>query len=152
MNLTVGQIVYLLTKKSPNPKVYPALVCEEIQKRSLQGKTVNYVIRLPTDDRREIEVDNIDAEIFESIEEARDAMFKRAKDSIEEILDVAEKMSNIFKEETEMLQNSESLTLEPEASGLSAEGQGYASVDLGDGNVARISIDEINKMNEVPVE
>ena len=86
MNLTVGQIVYLLTKKSPNPKVYPALVCEEIQKRSLQGKTVNYVIRLPTADRREIEVDNIDAEIFESVEEARDAMFKRAKDSIEEIL------------------------------------------------------------------
>ena len=70
MNFSVGQLVYLLTRK--DPKVYPALVCEEIKKKSLSGESTSYMIRLPTDEAKEVELDKLDAEVFTSISEARE--------------------------------------------------------------------------------
>jgi len=140
MNFSVGQVVYLLTKKDPN--VYPALVCEEIHKRSLTGKTTSYVVRLPTKDSQEVELDKLDAEVFTGIDEARSEMISRATDQINFILGKAEEISSVFSEfvinESENLsENSSPDILIPEE---------YATVDLGDGQVARINVGEIDKM------
>ena len=87
MKLNVGQVIYLLTNKSS--KVYPALVCEEIKKKSLDGETTNYVVRLPTDDAREVEVDKLDAEIFETIKDAKETMLSRISSEIDSMLEQA---------------------------------------------------------------
>ena len=89
MKLLVGQVVFLLTGKSS--KVYPALVSEEIKKRSLSGETTNYVVRLPTEDAREVEISKLDAEVFETIESARETILDRISTQVDKMLDDKEK-------------------------------------------------------------
>ena len=143
MKLNVGQVIYLLTKKSS--KVYPALVCEEIKKRSLAGETTNYVVRLPTDDAREVEVDKLEAEIFESVKEAKETMLGRISSEIDLMLEQAVNMSSVFSEfaidQPDALED-----LTEEESVESSTDEDFAIVDLGDGKVARMNIDHVNNV------
>ena len=150
MNLSVGQVVFLLTKKSS--KVYPVLVCEEIKKRSLAGETVNYVVRLPTDDSTEVEIDKLDAEIFETVDHAREAIIGRISEQVDQMLQSAISLSEMFSEfvisgdEKNETDNSSADSDVPVPEG------DFALVDLGDGNVARLNIkdagDIIGSQNE----
>lgn len=140
MNFSVGQVIYLLTKK--DPKVYPALVCEEIQKKSLEGKTTSYVVRLPTDDSQEIELDKLNAEVFTGVDEARIAMIERATSQINFILKKAKEISEVFSQfviddESEVIDNNNQDDIS----------DGYATVDLGDGQVARINVKDMDMNN-----
>jgi vacuolar-type H+-ATPase subunit I/STV1 len=146
MNFSVGQIIYLLTRK--DPKVYPALVSEEINKRSLSGESTSYMVKLPTEDTKEIELNKLDAEVFISLDEARDKMIERATGQINLILEKAKSISSVFDEFITSKENSTQSPLdEPEGDNLSdAE---YASVDLGNGKVGRIDVSSINKIKEM---
>ena len=141
MKLNVGQVIYLLTNKSS--KVYPALVCEEIKKRSLAGETTNYVVRLPTDDSREVEVDKLDAEIFESVKDAKETMIGRISSEIDLMLEQAVNMSSVFSEFAidQTIETVESIAEEPSDPG---EEEDFALVDLGDGKVGRVNIGHVN--------
>ena len=141
MKLNVGQVIYLLTSKSS--KVYPALVCEEIKKRSLAGETTNYVVRLPTDDAREVEVDKLDAEIFESVEEAKQTMIDRISSEIDSMLEQAVNMSSVFSEFVIDQSVATVDNVEEETHDLTAEDD-FAIVDLGDGKVGRVNIGHVN--------
>lgn len=148
MNFSVGQVIYLLTKK--DPKVYPALVCEEIQKKSLNGKTTSYVVRLPTDDSQEIELDKLDTEVFTGVNEARVAMIARATEQINFILKKAEEISEVFSEfvideKSDYMPES---IIHSDSIDESEQGEDYATVDLGDGNVARINVKDMDKIRE----
>ena len=141
MKLNVGQVIYLLTNKSS--KVYPALVCEEIKKRSLAGETTNYVVRLPTDDAREVEVDKLDAEIFESVSDAKETMLGRISSEIDSMLEQAVNMSSVFSEFAIDQNATAADIVEEEAPDLTAE-EDFAIVDLGDGKVGRVNIGHVN--------
>tara|TARA_E500000331_G_C17228240_1_gene701395 strand:+ start:918 stop:1358 length:441 start_codon:yes stop_codon:yes gene_type:complete len=143
MNFSVGQVIYLLTRK--DPKVYPALVCEEVQKRSLTGNTTSYVVRLPTDDAKEVELERLDAEIFIGVDEARSAMIERATEQINFILAKAKEISHVFSEFATAEINIENNAEEDNDSSEIFD-QEYATVDLGGGQVARINVNDINKM------
>lgn len=151
LNFVVGQVIYLLSRK--DPKVYPALVCEEIKKKSLTGESINYMIRLPTEDLKEVELDRLDVEIFTSIASAKKAMIEKATSQINFILESAKEASNIFEEFkvpdllTEDLDTNkvESISTQTE-NDIDSE---YATVDLGDGKMGRIKIDDVNQMSEV---
>ena len=141
MKLNVGQVIYLLTNKSS--KVYPALVCEEIKKRSLAGETTNYVVRLPTDDAREVEIDKLDAEIFESVKEAKETMLGRISSEIDSMLEQAVNMSSVF---SEFAIDQAAVIVddgEEDETGPAAE-EDFAIVDLGDGKVGRVNIGHVN--------
>ena len=143
MSFNVGQVIYLLTKREL--KVYPALVCEEIQKRSLTGHSVDYIVRLPTNDMQEVSLEKLDTEIFTSISLARDEMIARASKKIDSILKSAEDASIIFSE----FATSENSTQESqEPQGAQDADDGFATVDLGDGNTARINLNEVNKLGD----
>lgn len=141
MKLNVGQVIYLLTNKSS--KVYPALVCEEIKKRSLAGETINYVVRLPTDDAREVEVDKLDAEIFESVKDAKETMIGRISAEIDSMLEQAVNMSSVFSEFAIDQTPAAVENVEEEVSNTNTE-EDFALVDLGDGKVGRVNIGHVN--------
>tara|TARA_B100000214_G_scaffold342844_1_gene290923 strand:- start:1882 stop:2322 length:441 start_codon:yes stop_codon:yes gene_type:complete len=143
MNFSVGQVIYLLTKK--DPKVYPALVCEEVQKRSLTGNTTSYVVRLPTDDAKEVELERLDAEIFTGIDEARSTMISKATEKIDFILSRAEEISHVFSEFA-VSENSDESEPEEVIESEESQDQEYATVDLGGGQVARINVNDISKI------
>ena len=141
MKLNVGQVIYLLTNKSS--KVYPALVCEEIKKKSLDGETTNYVVRLPTDDAREVEVDKLDAEIFETIKDAKETMLSRISSEIDSMLEQAVNMSSVFSK----FVIDQPVTIEDQAGEENTESaveEDFALVDLGDGKVGRVNIGHVN--------
>ena len=141
MKLNVGQVIYLLTNKSS--KVYPALVCEEIKKRSLAGETTNYVVRLPTDDAREVEVDKLDAEIFESVSEAKETMIGRISSEIDSMLEQAVNMSSVFSEFA-IEQGAAIVEDVEEVEAETSADEDFAIVDLGDGKVGRVNIGHVN--------
>ena len=141
MNLSVGQVIFLLTKKSS--KVYPALVCEEIKKKSLDGETINYVVRLPTDGSQEVEIDKLDAEIFENIDAARKTIIGRISLQIDKMLDEAVKMSSVFSEFAIEQETQLDIPI-PIISSDQDSNDEFALVDLGDGNVARLNIKDTN--------
>ena len=94
MKLDVGQIVYILSRK--DRKVYPAVVIEEICRKTIEEKVTSYVIRLPDKNKTETLLEEIDADYFMSIEEVEREMQKNAEDQIDKILNVAKKMEAVF--------------------------------------------------------
>jgi len=143
MNFNVGQVIYLLTKKEL--KVYPALVCEEIQKRSLTSQSVDYIVRLPTNDMQEVSLEKLDTEIFTSLELARDEMIARASRKIDSILKSAEDASSIF---SEFITSESTAEQDLKAEDSNDDEDGFATVELGDGKTARINLNEVNKIGD----
>ena len=59
MNYTVGQIVYLLSKKEI--KVYPAQIIEEIKRKTINEEIVSYIILLPDKGKTEVLIEELSA-------------------------------------------------------------------------------------------
>jgi|18_taG_2_1085343.scaffolds.fasta_scaffold32521_3 hypothetical protein len=147
MNFSVGQVVYLLTRK--DPKVYPALICEEIKKRSLSGESTDYMVRLPTDDSQEIELDKLDAQIFTSLSQARDHMISRATEQIDLILERAKSISEVFAQFAVTEDADSALDMSISEAAVDEHDKEYAAIDLGDGKVGRIDVNDISKLKEM---
>ena len=138
MSYAVGQIIYLLSKK--DIKVFPALVVEEIKRKTIDKEHVSYVIRLPDKDMSEVILEEIDAEIFVSLKDLEKKMVKNAKDQILSLLSKAENISEIFLDEKE--KEKEKVKAIQESTSEKNLGD-VAKVDLGNGQVGRIKISEI---------
>ena len=136
-DLNVGQVVYLCSKKEA--RVYPALVAEEINKTTLSGKSTSYVVKLPTEDGREVSLDTVDAEVFTSVEQAREKMLEKASAQIDMILKKASELA-------EIAFNIQPDQADPEISVEGSSTQDYATVDLGDGVVGKLDLSGLDKL------
>ena len=84
MRYEVGQVLFvILSKKS---QVYPMMVVEEITKKNLQGEDVNYVLQGGADPTSTVLLNQVDGEIFESAEEAKNTLISRATSQIERLV------------------------------------------------------------------
>ena len=84
MRYEVGQVLFvILSKKS---QVYPMMVVEEITKKTLQGEDVNYVLQGGADPTSTVLLNQVDGEIFESAEEAKNTLISRATSQIERLV------------------------------------------------------------------
>ena len=129
MSYTVGQIIYLLSKK--DIKVFPALVVEEIKRKTIDQELVSYVIKLPDKDRSEVILEEIDAEIFVSLKDLEKSMIKNAKDQITALLNKAESVSEIFLDKKEVKKVAKENASESSLGDI-------AKVDLGNGQIANL--------------
>ena len=94
MKLEVGQIIYILSRK--DRKVYPAIVIEEICRKTLEEEAVSYVIRLPDKSKTQVKLEEIDADYFVSVEDVEKEMKRAAEDQINAIISNAVKMTDAF--------------------------------------------------------
>jgi len=140
-NLSVGQVVYLCSKKEA--RVYPALVSEEINKTTLEGRSTSYVVKLPTDDAREVSLETVDAEVFTSIKSARDEMLLKASNQIDMILSNASELAYAAFNIKDTAEENINLAA-PDKDNSSNDG--YATVDLGDGVVGKIDLETLSKI------
>ena len=62
MSYFVGQIIYLLNTEKL--KVYPVQVVEEITRKSLEGKQITYIVKLPDKEGTNVNLADINAKIF----------------------------------------------------------------------------------------
>ena len=162
MNICVGQIVYLLSNK--DIKVYPAQVIEEINRKTLSGSETSYVIRLPDKNRSEVNISQIDAEIFTSSKDLEDKMIENAKCKIKELMRSATELESIFEDVVSItdvseisLDISENVKDKPPAvqkkrrkrrTSAKAKKEEKVIVDLGNGMTGKIDVNSINQLGE----
>ena len=65
MDINVGQVVFLLSNKEA--RVFPALVTEQIDKKTMVGREKHYVVKLPNKEMSEVPLSKIDAQVFKSM-------------------------------------------------------------------------------------
>ena len=140
MTYTVGQIVYLLSRK--DVKVFPALVIEEIKRKTIESEIISYVVRLPDKSMSEVLLEEISADVYVSLEDLKESMMKNAKVQIERLLEKAEKTSDVFASEETDNDNSE-LIINENGTGNGVESGSVAVVDLGNGQTGKINLKEL---------
>ena len=103
--MRVGQIVYLLSNK--DIRVFPAQVIEEINRKTLTGSKTSYVIKLPDKTGSEVNIENIDAQIFTSARDLESKMIENAKSKISSILQSARTLESVFEDVVVVEESSE---------------------------------------------
>ena len=139
LTLNVGQVIYLLANK--DARVYPVLVTEQIDKKTLSGNSTSYVVRLPTEEKKEVNLEEIKSEVFISVEEARKSMIEKASKQIDTILDQASEIAKIFP-----TSNSKAELGTPEVKSEQDSENNFAFVELGNGQQARLNIKDLDKI------
>ena len=151
MSYTVGQVIYLLSRK--DIKVYPVQVIEEVTRKTIEEELVSYVIKLPDEKETEVILDAVDAEVFTTIADVELKMMENASKQIKSFLEGAEKLSKVFKSipplqdvkevsvETEMENTSSTKTQGKKKS--NSKKKTTAEVDLGNGITGKINLSSL---------
>ena len=77
----VGQVVFVALQKKA--QVFPVLVIEELTKKTIEGSTVEYVVKYGT---KTLPMRELEGEIFASADELRRALIERAAASVTELV------------------------------------------------------------------
>ena len=130
---TIGHIVFVVLSKKN--QVYPMQVTEIITKRTLQGEETNYILQAGSDRDSKVSMDQIDGEVFESPEKARQTLIQRATQQINRLIDAAVTKSTEW--------YGESATLEREEFTEKITDDLVETVVLPDGTVAKVRLPNI---------
>lgn len=96
--LRVGQVIFVL--QSSQMKLIPAQVTEEINRKKIDGETVQYYVRFGTDpDAKTFLLDFSKVSVFETIQESLEFLLDNARASIEQICNEASDAAAIFGEQ-----------------------------------------------------
>ena len=87
MKYQVGQILYVVLRKET--RVFPMQVVEEITKKTLEGEVTSYMVRGGQDPKAQLLITDIDGEIFDSSDKAKQVLIDRATASINRLMDSA---------------------------------------------------------------
>ena len=129
MNFEVGQIIYLLSRKDTS--AYPAQIIEEIKRKTIESEVVSYIIRLPNQDNSEVLLEEINADIFTSIDALESKMVENAHSQIKIFLDKTRKLEKAFVPAESDIASDISLNSEK------------VEIDLGNGLKGKIDINEL---------
>lgn len=144
MTYTVGQIIYLLSRK--DVKVFPALVVEEIKRKTLEREVISYIVRLPDKDSSEILLEEISADVFTSLDSLQESMILNAKSQITRLLEKAKSASEIFNTNDDLDDIAEE-TVNKKLNNEKPENENkdsdIATVDLGNGRFGKINLSAI---------
>ena len=83
----IGQVVYVVTRKER--KVVPVQVIKESVAKTREGVEVTYTVQNGPDGSSQVELDNVDGEVFSSLDEVNRTLFERAKAGIQRLTDTA---------------------------------------------------------------
>ena len=146
----VGQVLYLLS--SHTMKVFPVQIVEEVVRSSLKGKNISYTVMMPNRKKSLIELDSVNAKVFEDVEELREFMIQNTKNSIIKIIKDARTLQTIFNEFIEVDKFIEQKEHAKEKSESSIENASNVQinknsdkikVDIGNGIKANIKVEDL---------
>lgn len=141
---SIGQVLYVvLTKKN---QVYPMQVIEVITKKTLQGEEVRYLLRAGSSAETTVFLDQIDGEVFDTADEVRTVLTKRATSVVNKLVSTAVKKSNEWygtdassPETTQSIDDLPELTTRLEAQ-VSSD---VSTIVLPDGTIAKVKMPAI---------
>ena len=141
----VGQVLFVILNK--RQQVIPVQVNEQVVRRSLSGEDVSYTVLIPAKENDKLyNLDEVDGDVYESIEEVRQVMHEHASSIINSITDKAIKIaSSRFEFSPNPLDDimSEVNDLEPkQESEVGSNKEEVHQVTLEDGTVANVRLPE----------
>ena len=86
----VGQIIYIY--KESNDTLFPCIVCEEVVKKTLQGKDVSYKVLLPDTEGTIIDLSKLSVEVFGDLDRFKTEYIVRAKAKVSKSIESCEKI------------------------------------------------------------
>lgn len=165
-NYQVGQILYLFSDKTM--KVFPVQVVEEVVRNSLKGRHVTYTVVMPDKKRTVMELDKVNARIFDEIASLKLFMENNSRRSIKHILESAVSLSSVFEvldeniksdhnqkikpQEPQVLEDidlpEDKLVVEEANSNVQTKGKpGTIKVDIGNGIKANIKVEDLTGLS-----
>ena len=152
----VGQVLFIILNKKQ--QVVPVQVTEQVVRRSLNGEEISYSVAVPgREDMKNIALEQIDGEVFTSIDKLRTQMFEHASSVIDMISSKAVNVAkNRFNYDPGVIVSDDALSvsdvlvkqeLAPDTQQLpgtrNTDNENSVKVDLGDGTVANVKLPEI---------
>jgi hypothetical protein len=85
----IGQVLFVLLKGDTN--IHPVMVVEEVKKKTLQGASTEYTVEivLKGGKRNRVPLSELDATVFDNLDNAREQLVLNATNAIQRICDVA---------------------------------------------------------------
>ena len=128
----VGQVLYVILNKKQ--KVLPVQVVEQVVRRSLQGEETQYSVTVPSrTGPKSYNLHDLDGEIHESVESARDSLTEHANQSITNIIENARKIASHSFDTSPIVDD---VLFDPEA----ADAESKVKITLENGTVANVKI------------
>lgn len=137
---TIGQVIYTVieTKKT----IVPVKIVEEITVKKLDFEKTTYKVLLPNSKKQIVDLERFDLS-FSDIDSASEYLINNAKKAIEDITFKA-----LDLEEKHFSENIDNV-LEDEIDNDSCNNENNnVKIDLGDGTTAKISVDQLEKLNQ----
>lgn len=89
----VGQILYTIIENKQ--KIYPVKVIEQVIKKTLEGETIEYTVKIPGTKDRNISLTKF-KKVFINLDEVNDYLTNNAKSAISKMIDSAKEMQDSF--------------------------------------------------------
>lgn len=86
----IGQVIYIY--KESNDTLFPCIICEEVVKKTLQGKEVNYKVLLPDQEGTVVDLSKLSVEVFSDLVHFKKEYISRAKAKVEQSINSCEKV------------------------------------------------------------
>jgi len=132
MKYSIGQILYILMNRET--KILPVQVIEEITKKSLNGESTNYIVRVGSKGEA-TSLSDIDGEIFDSIIVLRQTLHEKIIKMVDSVVENSEKRAK----EWYQIDDVDSIISEPIEKAIEIQ-QDDAVVILPDGTKSKIKM------------
>tara|TARA_B100000945_G_C20130377_1_gene479112 strand:+ start:232 stop:669 length:438 start_codon:yes stop_codon:yes gene_type:complete len=136
----VGQILYTILENKH--KVLPVKVVEQVVTKTLEGETTKYTLELPNSKKTNISIEKLN-NIYTSIEDVKDKLTENANSAISNMIYTSKNLEKKFFKEKEVID------ILPEVNNIKVNksSEDIIKVDLGDGQIGKININNINPLN-----
>ena len=89
-SLQIGQVIYVLS--NVKQKIVPAIVVEEIVVKKIDGNQVSWKVSVgPPGKEKIVDSNRLDGDIYSSLDEIRDVLYKRLSSFLDDLVAEAEK-------------------------------------------------------------
>jgi hypothetical protein len=152
----VGQILFLIGEKTT--KIIPVQIIEEVVRTTVDGKQKTYTVLLPDKKATKVDIREVKGELFKDWQSLRTKMLNNASKAIDEMVSRAINLSeNVFEtyieEEVETIDSTDfdmsipdMPEVQPDEDVQKVKKNDIIKVDLGNGQVATMSTDSLNKI------
>jgi hypothetical protein len=131
----VGKILFVISKKTN--KIFPVQIIECVIRKTTTGESYSHTVVIPYKDRAEMRLEEMDVDIFPTLDSARDHMMHNAISAINEMVRRAgEVATSVFSAQEE----EEDLDQQVTPGVIDDDGGVTKIVDLGNGQKARLRI------------
>ena len=136
----VGQILYTILEKKH--KVLPLKVVEQVVTKTLEGENIKYTLQLPNNKKTQVSIDKL-SNVFVKIEDVKDKLTENANNAIDAMISNSNDLEDKFFSHKDVV---EKLNIALDSIGSIEEEpiEDHFKVDLGNGQVGKIKVNDIN--------